>query len=148
MRFLRLSIGAGALLALCACGGGNGLGGIFNTQNTCQTGTLVQVVSPTPGQFASNVNAITIVASGSNDNIHPNPQSWSLNAVTNGGAIGISGGPLNPFDGRNLPHPFTSDFYYQSQLSQTLPPGYTWTVTLQQNNVSCTAVQLPQTFST
>jgi len=137
------------VLALTACSGsGSGLGNIFGgnpSSNYCQPGTQVQLVNPAPFQLSSNVNQITIVANGDTDNIHPNPQNWSIILQGNFGTI--NGGDLVATDGRALPHPFTSDFYYQSQLGQTLPAGMTWAVSLQQNNSNCTPVPL-QSFST
>jgi hypothetical protein len=133
-------------LAGCS-GSGGGLGNIFGGNPQCQPGTQVQLVSPTPFQLDSNVNQVTVVANGSNDNIHPNPQNWSVTLVGNFGGAAIAGGDLNPVDGRPFPHPFGSDFYYQSQLPQTLASGVTWSVSLQQNNSNCVPYPL-QSFST
>jgi hypothetical protein len=151
MNIFRRVVPVAIALALPACSGsGGGLGNIFggNPQsNYCQPGTQVQVVSPAPFQFDSNVNQVTVVANGSNDNIHPDPQNWSLNVVGNFGGAAIPGSNFNPVDGSHLDHPFGSDFYYQSQLPQTLPSGVTWSVYLQQNNSNCQPVPL-QSFST
>lgn len=148
MHSLRLIIPATLLLALTACGGGGGLGNIFGggLNNQCQAGSQVQVVSPTPSQFNSNVNQVTIVASSQFDNIHPQPQNWSIVVTGNFGQT-ITGGPLNPIPDTGAPHPFATDFYYQSQLSQTLPSGQTWNVGLQQNTSSCTPLAVGS-FST
>ena len=147
MHRLRRLIPAALLFALTACGGGGG--GLFGGNpfnNTCQPGSQVQIVSPAPGQFNSNVNQVTIDASTSSDFIHPNPQDWSVVVTSNFGQT-ITGGPLNPIPDTGAPHPFAQDFYYQSQLSQTLPAGQNWTVGLQQNTSSCTPLTL-QSFST
>lgn len=145
MHILRWVIPAVLVVALSACSGSGGLGNIFGPQgNPCIPGTAVQMVSPTPNQFNSNVSSVTIVASGDTDNIHPNPGSWSV--FVQSSFATINGGGLNPVPDPGAPHPFTSDFYYQSQLQQTLPPGATWTVDLQQNT-GCAPVAIA-TFST
>ncbi|HZZ64924.1 MAG TPA: hypothetical protein VFE17_05465 [Candidatus Baltobacteraceae bacterium] len=143
MNILRAALPVIVALALTACGG-SGNGGLFGGTTLCQPGT-VQLARPAPGQFNSNVNSVEVVASGNNDNIHSNPGAWSAYVQGNGGTQ-LFGGPLNPVSDTSGPHPFTSDFYYQSQLQQTLPSGQNWTVFLTENT-GCGAIAVGN-FST
>ncbi len=147
MNHLRLICALALACSLCACGGsGTGnLGGLLYN-NQCNTGTQVQLVSPVPGQPASNVSQIMIVANGNSNTLYSSYSQWYL-YVTDTNGNQVQGGPLNLADGRSQPHPYTSDFYYTSQLQETLPPGAAWNVFLTQNNGSCTPVPL-QAFST
>lgn len=150
MNSLRPFTVAAVVLCLSACGGsggGNLFGGVPTT-TYCQTGTAEQVASPTPNQITSNVNQIIIVASGNTDAIYSNPQSWSVFVTATNGGYSIQGGALNLVPDPTGPHPYTSDFYYASNLQQTLPSGLTWNVYLTQNNgIGCNAIPL-QSFST
>lgn len=153
MKALRLIIPAALVTALTACSGSGGLGGlspIFGGapgMSSCQPGTSVQLANPQPFQTnASNVNQITIVADGDSNTLHQSSQNWYVYLVDNSGRQ-ITGGPLNPVSDTNGPHPYTSDFYYGSQLPQTLPSGMTYTAYLGRNDQSCTAQPL-QSFST
>ena len=146
MNILRAAAPVVVALALTACGG-SGNGGLFGGTTACQPGTQVQLARPAPGQFNSNVNSVEVVASGDTDNIYPNPGAWSAYVQGNGGTQ-IFGGPLNPVSDTGGPHPFTQDFYYQSQLQQTLPSGQNWTVFLQENT-GCGAIRVANgNFST
>jgi hypothetical protein len=152
MKVLRFIIPATLAVGLCACSGsGGGSGNIFGGGNPfgnqCFTGTSEQLASPTPGQTTSNVNQIIIVASGSSDNIHSSPGSWSVFVTPIYGGNSILGGQLSPVPDTTGPHPYAQDFYYASQLQQTLPSGMTWNVYLTQNSGACNAIQL-QEFST
>ncbi len=139
MRVLRI-ITAGALLAaLCACGGGGG-GNIFGPgggnigQQTCDPGTSVQLARPAYGSYASNVSNIEIVASGNNNTLSNTYQNWNVSVVNQYSGQTFTGNQLSPVPDTNGPHPFTQDFYYNSQLNTTLPSGNTWNVYLNENN--------------
>lgn len=138
MNVLRMAVPAIAAVALSACGGGGG-GGIFGGNNACQPGTAVQLARPTPNQFDSNVSSVEIVASGSSDNIHANPSNWYAYVQGTAGTQ-IFGGPLSPVSDTSGPHPFGQDFYYSSQLQNTLPGGQNWTVYLAEQNTGCSAI--------
>jgi len=150
MKFLRLTIPVMLAVTLSACGGSGGLGNVFGGNprgNQCNTGTSEQVVSPTPGQTSSNVNQITIVASSNNNTLYSNYQNWYIYVTDNFGNR-VQGGQLNLVPDPGAPQPYSSDFYYSSQLPQTLPPGATWNVHLTEyNGNGCTDVPL-QSFST
>lgn len=147
MNTLQLFIASLLVVGLSACGGGSG-GNLFGPppQTTeCNTGTAVELANPLPGQSASNVNQITIVANGNTNTLYNNYQNWYI-YVSNGYSQ-YQGGQLNLVANPSGPHPYPSDFYYSSQFSQTLPAGNTWTVYLTQYNGGCNAVPL-QNFST
>jgi hypothetical protein len=147
MKFLRISAFAAVVATLPACGGG-GLGNVFsnNPVTQCQTGTAQQLADPAPFSTTSNVNQITIVASDSNNALNQSPSNWSIYVVDSFGNQ-IPGGQLSPVPFRSGPHPYTNDFYYASQLQETLPQGQTWKVYLTEMNAACSAVPL-QSFST
>ncbi len=150
MKFLRLTIPVMLVVTLSACGGSGGLGNVFGGNplgSQCNTGTSEQVVSPTPGQTSSNVNQITIVANGNGNTLGQNYQQWYIYVSDNFGNR-VQGGQLNLVSDTGAPHPYSSDYYYSSQLPQTLPPGATWNVYLTEyNGNGCSDVPL-QSFST
>jgi hypothetical protein len=151
MRALRLLLPLALVSALAACSGtGGGLGGpLFGGSGSlqCQPGTSVQLANPQPFQTnASNVNQITIVASGNSNALYSTYQNWYIYVVDNFGQQ-ITGGNLSLVDGHTLTHPYGSDFYYASQLPQTLQPGDTYTAYLARYDQSCNPLPL-QTFST
>ncbi len=148
MKVLRLLAPAMALAALSACGGGGGglLGGIGGGNGgygyTCNTGTSEQLASPLPGSYAPGTNAITIVANGNNNNLYNSYQNWYVYLTNTYSGQTINGGQLNLVSDPNGPHPYNSDFYYSSQLQQSVPSGGSWNVYLTQYNGSCNAVPL------
>lgn len=148
---LALAIGSG--LAACS-GSGGGLGGlspIFGGSGPgllqCQPGTSVQLAYPQPFQTnASNVNQIIVVANGNGNELYQAPQNWYVYLVDNYGNQ-LTGANLNPIDYHTGPHPYGSDYYYASQLPQTLPSGMTFTAYLAREDQSCNPLPL-QNFST
>ncbi len=153
MSTLRLLLPAAlALVGLSACGGSGSVGNVFggNPQGfQCQTGTSQQVVSPTPGQLATNVNQITIVTNGNSNSLYTNTSNWHLYVTGNYAGGSIQGGTLSLVSDTGAPHPYSSDFYYTSTLSQTLPPGVTWQVYLSPYNNTSGCQDIPlQSFST
>jgi hypothetical protein len=150
MKFVRLAVPLAMAVTLSACGGsGGGLGNVFGGNplgSECATGTSEELVSPAPFQTSSNVNQITIVANGNNNQLYQNYQNWYI-FVTDGFGNQIQGSQLSLVSDTGAPHPFSSDFYYQSQFPQTLPAGQTWNVHLTEYNAGCSDVPL-QSFST
>ncbi len=149
MKVLRLILPAAVAATLCACGG-SGIGSpgslLGGQTPECATGTQVELVSPLPGQPTSNVSQLTIVANGNSNTLYSNHQNWYL-YVTNAYGSQIQGAQLNLVSDPNGPHPYGSDFYYSSQLTQTLPSGSSWNAYLSENGAACSPVPL-QGFST
>lgn len=153
MSYIRLTLAAGLLVALTACGGG-GLGGALGGLNPingggpiCNSGTQVQLANPQPFQtgVSGTIGQIVIVASGNNNNLYNTYNQWYLTLRDQYGNT-ITGSNLTLVDGRNLPHPYASDYYYASNIGQ-LPAGATWQVNL--NDQTGTGGVCPlNTFST
>ena len=145
IRSLRIFVLSSFALALASCSGAGGLlggigglggGGIFNPGTSCNPGTDVQLANPLP--FQSNVNPnigqITIVANGNNNYIGQNYRTMNITLV-DGFGNQFAGGTLQPVADPNGPHPYDSDFYYQSSIG-TLQPGTTYTAELTLANVN------------
>ncbi len=122
VRFLVLSVFA---LALASCSGAGGIlgnggigsiggGGIFGSGSSCNPGTDVQLANPVPYQSGVNPNIgeITIVANGNNNYLGQNYQSMNITLI-DGSGNQIPGGALQPASPTG-PHPYNSDYYYQS----------------------------------
>ncbi len=141
LRFLAFSAFA---LALASCSGAGGLlgggigsiGGILGSSASCNPGTDVQLANPLPFQSGVNPNIgqIVIVANGNNNALGQNYQSLNITLVDDFGGR-ISGGGLQPASYPNGPHPYNSDYYYQSGFGP-LQPGMTYTAELTVANVS------------
>jgi hypothetical protein len=144
----RLAILLTLAVSVAACSGTGGLIGGIGGILPCNTGTQVQLASPLAGQSGvSNLSQITLVANGNSNNLYSTYQNWYV-YVSNGFGTQIQGGQLNLVADPNGPHPYASDFYYSSQLQQTLAQGQTWNAFLaEQNAGSCSAVPLGS-FST
>jgi hypothetical protein len=148
IRSLRILVLSGFALALASCSGGaggllgglgglgGGNGGIFNSGASCNPGTDVQLANPLP--FQSNVNPnigqITIVANGNNNYLGQNYQTMNI-TLFDGFGNQYPGGTLQPVSDPNGPHPYTSDFYYQSSIGP-LQTGATYTAEITLANVS------------
>ncbi len=149
MSFIRLSLAAPLLLALAACGGGSGLGGVLGGLNPgpgsiqCATGTQVESASPLPGQTVSgSIGQVIVVANGDNNNLSSTYGQWNLILTDQYGDPPIQGSNLAAVSDRSGPHPFGQDFYYASNIPQ-LPSGTTWNVSLnEQNGTYCSPVPL------
>ncbi|HET9096820.1 MAG TPA: hypothetical protein VFN37_09175 [Candidatus Baltobacteraceae bacterium] len=151
MSLIRLALASSLVLGLTACGGGgigNILGPIGGAAAQCDPGTQVQIASPTPGQtgVSGNIGQIVIVANGDTNTLYNTSNQWYVTLTPQYGGSSIQGGNLTPFDGRNLNHPYTSDYYYASSIGQ-LPSGTTWTAYLNEQNANCAPVPL-NSFST
>jgi hypothetical protein len=150
MSLIRLGLAASLVLALTACGGG-GLGSILGpiAASECTTGTQVELAGPQAGQTVngSNLGQVTIVANGNNNNLYNTYGQWNLRLTDQFGNT-VQGGNLSLVSDPNGPHPFSSDFYYASNVG-SLPSGSTWQASLQQNSGTfCNAAPLPGSFNT
>ncbi len=135
------------LLASAGCTGVGGPGGIFGGLVACNPGTQVQLASPLPNQSGvqSNIGQITIVANGNSDTLFTTFAQWQFVLVDNFNNQ-MTGGSLNLVPDPSGPHPYSSDFYYQSSIPQ-LTAGRTWNVELTQNGNSCSPLSVGS-FST
>ncbi len=117
--------GAGGLLGNGGTGGG--IGGIFGSSASCNPGTDVQLANPIPFQSGVNPNIgqIIIVANGNNNALAQNYQSLNITLIDSFGNQ-IPGGALQLTSDTGGPHPYNSDFYYQSGFG-TLQSGMTYT---------------------
>ncbi len=145
----------GVVLATSACSGGGGGGGVFGGGNPalsqCYPGTQVQLARPAPNQYAGNVTSIEIVADGNNNVLNQAPGSWYVQVQDTLGDPPFTSNGLTPVSDPSGPHPFPSDFYYSGNLGTTLPAGYTWYVSLVQNQSGyqgCTPYSVQGSFST
>lgn len=143
---LRIFVLSAFALALASCSGAGGLlggiggigggGGIFNPGASCNPGTDVQLANPLP--FQSNVNPnigqIEIVANGNNNYIGQNYRTMNITLV-DGFGNQIAGGTLQLASDPNGPHPYNSDFYYQSSIGP-LQTGTTYTAEITLANVN------------
>ncbi|HET9392472.1 MAG TPA: hypothetical protein VFO29_02945 [Candidatus Rubrimentiphilum sp.] len=121
IRFFTLSVFA---LGLASCGGaglggilgGGGIGGALGG-GSCDPGTQVQLANPVPFQSGVNPNIgqIVIVASGNNNYLGRSYQTFNVTLIDDFGNR-IPGGSLQPVAYPNGPHPYDSDFYYQSSF--------------------------------
>jgi hypothetical protein len=137
------------MLALAACnGGGTSNNGTFSPfgpnpfTGQCDPGTQVQLANPQPGQTGVNpgIGSITIVANGNNNTLYNTYSQWNLILQDNFGNT-VQGGQLNLTPYPNGPHPYASDFYYQSSIP-SLPFGRNWNVGLVQSFSNCAPYSL------
>lgn len=149
LRFAVLGVLALSLAACSGVGGGllgnyGGLGGLFGG-NQCNPGTQVQLANPVPYQTGVNpgIGQITIVANGNNNTLYSTYQSYNIMLQDTNGTQ-IQGGPLQLVSDPNGPHPYNSDYYYQSSVG-TLQYGTQYTAYLTQNGYCSFALQ---SFST
>ncbi|HEV2878470.1 MAG TPA: hypothetical protein VGW96_02715 [Candidatus Eremiobacteraceae bacterium] len=133
------SLVVASMLALLRC---NGSGGPL-----CNTGTSVQLASPTQGQggVSTAIGRIVIVADGSANNLYNTYSQWTITLNDNAGQP-WTGGSLGLVPDPGGPHPYPSDFFYASSFS-SLSPGRTYTASLSQPNGACQSVSLGS-FST
>lgn len=138
---------SGLALALASCSGAGGIlgnggiggiggGGIFGPSASCNPGTDVQLANPLPFQSGVNPNIgqITIVANGNNNALGQSYQSLNITLIDGFGSQ-VSGGALQPVAMPNGPHPYASDYYYQSAFGP-LQSNTTYTAELTLFNYS------------
>lgn len=144
---------AGAALVVTACSGGSsgtGNSPLPNNYGACFPDTQAQLARPTPNSFSGGISSVEIVANGNANTLY---QGYAANAdllVSPAGSAPSQGIPTNPLtlvSDTSGPHPYSSDFYYSGNLTQSLPAGITWNVWLNNFNSVCNP-QLMGTFST
>ena len=142
IRFIRFFTLSACALGLASCSGAGGLGGLLGGggiggtlgNGSCDPGTQVQLANAVPFQSGVNPNIgqITIVASGNNNYLGGNYQTFNITLLDNFGNR-IPGGGLQPVAYPNGPHPYDSDFYYQSSIG---PLQYNSTYTAELTHVN------------
>ncbi|MGC8485914.1 MAG: hypothetical protein ACP5O6_09820 [Candidatus Baltobacteraceae bacterium] len=125
--------------AACSGSSGNSSGTPYGGVIQCNPGAQVQLARPQNQTNASNVGSVEIVVNGNSNALAVSPSSWSLQVQSNGGGQSLTSNGLTAVADPTGYHPFQSDFFYSGNLNQTLPTGYTWTVSLVQGQ---TAYQL------
>ncbi|MDH2909213.1 MAG: hypothetical protein PXZ07_03765 [Candidatus Eremiobacteraeota bacterium] len=129
---------AALLFFATACSGssGNSSGIPYGGLIQCNPGAQVQLARPQNQTTASNVGSVEIVVNGNSNALAVSPNSWSLQVQSNGGGQSMMSNGLTAVADPTGYHPFQSDFFYSGNLNQTLPTGYTWTVSLVQGQTS------------
>ncbi len=128
-----------SMLALMRCGG--------NSAPLCNTGTVVQLASPTQGQsgVSTSVGRVTIVASGNSNVLYSTYNQWNITLVDNTGQT-WTGASLGLVADPGGPHPYPSDFFYGSTIPN-LSSGRSYTASLAEPSGACQPVSLGS-FST
>lgn len=148
-----------AFLAVAGCSGGSSSATPGNNpppffgNGACDPGTAVSLAFPnnTNGNFPTGVSTtigrVEVVASGSNNTLGNSYQYFDTILIpTNGfSQIGpaITGGFLAPTSDNGGPHPYQSDFYYNSSIP-TLQGGVTYVVQLNVPSSNCSPVTVGQ----
>jgi len=143
MSSIRASLVLAATLALTACGGGStGSSLPPNTIGACDPGTSVHLARPSQGQFGvpTNTPSIEIVASGNNNTLGASFQNFDLLLQSSNSGT-ITSSPLTATSDPSGPHPFTSDFFYQGNISG-LQFGQNYTVFLNAFTSNCNPVAI------
>lgn len=136
--FFRLASAAGMAVALTACGGGGGIGSVFNpnpissTVPQCNIGTSVTTSNPQSGAYGvpTTIGSIEIVTDGNSNAVSQNPSGWTLALQTSYGAPVPVNGNLNVTSDPYGYHPYPQDFYYNETIPQ-LQPGQSYNVYLE-----------------
>ncbi len=131
------------VLFLAACGGSS----IGPGASMCNTGTVQQLANPVQNQsgVSATIGQITIVAFSNNNLLYNTYAQWVIQLVDNTGTV-WNGQSLQLVADPSGPHPYTSDFYYSSNIPQ-LVAGRTYGVRLSQSGNACRAQNLGS-FST
>jgi hypothetical protein len=145
-----------SLVVVAGCGGGstgNALPPFFGN-GACDPQTSVQLAypndtsgNPTPTGVSTNIGHVEIVAQSNTTALGSSSASWDTILIPTNGVsqIGnaISGGFLTVASDPNGPHPFTTDFYWNSSIP-TLQPGVLYVVQLNVPNSTCSPVTVGQ----
>lgn len=143
-----------ALLALsfvvaAGCGGGSGSAVLPNNYGICDSNAgSIAVARPTSG-YPSNGNSVEIVSSSQSDFLYGNPTAFDLLLTSNfSGDPQVTTSPLSLVPDTGGPHPYTTDFFYQGNISNgSLLPGRTYNVYLNAYGTGCTPGLVGQIFT-
>jgi hypothetical protein len=139
VRLARALVVASVIAAAAGCAGGSSssLPNSGSNQICDSNAGSISIARPTPG-FPSNGNSIEIVSSSGSDDLHTSPNLFDFNVRdTSGNLIAVSS-TLSLIPDASGPHPYTSDFFYQGNLSTGLAPG-TYNLFLNAPSSNCTA---------
>lgn len=153
VRLARALIAASVFIAAGCGGSGSGTSALPFNGGSCDPGTSISLAFPnnTNGNFATgvptNIGRVEIVASGQSNTIGNSfTQFDTILVPSNGFGSNVQGGFLTLTSDQNGPHPYTSDFYYNSSIP-TLQAGVTYTVYINVPTNSCQPIPFGQ-FST
>jgi len=145
-----------SLVVAAGCGGGTtGTNPVpFFGNGLCDPQTSVQLAfpndtsgNPTPTGVSTNIGHIEIVAQSNSTALGQSAASWDTILIPTNGVsqVGpaITGGFLTIASDPNGPHPFTTDFYWNSSVP-TLQPGLLYVVQLNVPSSNCQPVTIGQ----
>jgi hypothetical protein len=113
----RLPLGAAVVIALCsACSSHSNPVATNPPGATCSIGTQVQLANPLPGAtgVATNIGQITIVVNANSDILAGNWNGILIDQFGNQ----IQGGTFTLTSDHGGPHPYPTDYYYNSSIPQ------------------------------
>ncbi len=141
---LRALLAGGALLAMNACGGGSGTSGTSPVPNSgyCGNDTQYALANPQSGGNSSTTGqSFEIVVNGNNNQIAQSFQNFQLVLVPqNNSSGGVTTGPFSRASDPNGYHPYTTDYYYTTQLQSNLQSGQTYNVYVNAFTSNCTPI--------
>jgi hypothetical protein len=148
MRYLPVLV-AFAMLTACSAGasGGNNPSVVGTS---CSPGTQLALAVPFSNETGvpTSTNQIVVVANGNGNYLFQTFANWQVVLLINNNINNsIPGGSLTLINDNGAPHPFPSDYYYASSISN-LVGGQTYAVYLNQQNTSCSLVGPIGGFST
>ena len=148
VRLARALIAAAIFVVAGCAGGSTGTSPVPFNGGSCDPGTSIQLAFPnnTNGNFQSgvptNIGHVEIVANGNNNTLFNSYTSFDTVLFGNNGQQ-VQGGFLTTTSDQGGPHPFTSDFYYNSSIP-TLQPGVLYTVYINVPSNSCQPIPFGQ----
>lgn len=152
VRLARALVVASVVVAAAGCSGGSsGSNPVPFNGGSCDPGTSISLAFPnnTNGNFPTNVptniGRVEIVASNNNNILGNSFTQFDTILVPNFGS-NVQGGFLTLTSDPSGPHPYTSDFYYNSSIPN-LQAGVVYTVYINVPSNNCQPIPFGQ-FST